>query len=151
MSRVDRISAALAVLKEGGLSPFDMVLEILDEYNPEYWSYRHELYKEKSSKLALILERIAGSVPGKHKLWTWMRPHSLQLVQQIVEEEMDVVNKFNILPGISAITPEYIEAWSVESSREQAPVLTDILFSAAESVRAKENNKKKRPDAVRIK
>ena len=44
------------MLKDGGLSPFDMVLEILDEFNPEYWSYRHELYKEKNSKLASILE-----------------------------------------------------------------------------------------------
>ncbi|KAF8811265.1 hypothetical protein BYT27DRAFT_7221623 [Phlegmacium glaucopus] len=124
-----------------------MILEILDEYNPEYWSYRHELYKEKSSKLALILECITGSLAGKHKLWTWMCPHALQLVQEIVAEEMDVVNGANILPGIAAITPEYIESWSVESSREQAPVLMDILFSAAETARAKENNKKKRPNA----
>ena len=66
ISRADRISTALAALKEGGLGPFDMVLEILDEYNPEYWSYRNELYKEKSSKLASILERITTNIAWKH-------------------------------------------------------------------------------------
>ena len=70
-----------------------MVLEILDEYNPEYWSYRHELYKEKNAKLASILECITGSLAGKHKIWTWMCPYALQLVQEIVAEEMEIEQK----------------------------------------------------------
>ena len=148
ISRDNRILNAVNLLKEGGISPFDMILDILDKFNPEYWSYRNKIYKEKSMKLFSILEKITGSTAGKQKLWVWMRPHALQLVQDIVDEEMDAVNKENKISGISAITPEYIESWSVSSSRAQAPVLTDILFNAAQTARAKDHNKRKRLDAV---
>ena len=68
---------------------------------------------------------------------------ALQLVQEIMAEEMDIVVGANILPGIVAITPEYIiESLSIESSREQEPILTNIPFSAVETARAKKTTRK---------
>jgi hypothetical protein len=46
MSRSERFAKAIGVLKDGWLSPFDLVLEVLDEYNPEYAGYCNELYKD---------------------------------------------------------------------------------------------------------
>ncbi|PPR02842.1 hypothetical protein CVT24_002320 [Panaeolus cyanescens] len=144
-----RISDVLKLLKEGGLSPFDLILEILDETKVEYWDYRTAFYKESSLKMAKILDTIMLSTKGRKKLTTWMQPHAVRLVKEIVEDEIDTLNKANKLSGMSdAIKPEYIEAWDMSKNTVQTPILTEILLAAAETARAREENKKKRPYAT---
>ncbi|CAA7259354.1 unnamed protein product [Cyclocybe aegerita] len=75
--RTERIEKVLALLKENRMSPFDLFVEILDEFKPEYFAYRSELYKGSNKKLDTILNHIAGAEAGKRKLWAWMRPHAL--------------------------------------------------------------------------
>ncbi|KAF8263668.1 hypothetical protein EI94DRAFT_1772866 [Lactarius quietus] len=77
-----------------------------------------------------------------------MRPHVLEMVCSVIDEEMDCVAKREILPGISAITLEFIKSWTVGTTRKQAPFLTEILLRAAHTPQAKENNKKKHPEAM---
>ena len=79
----------------------------------------------------------------------WMLPHALEVICRKVSDEMDVVQEVEKLPGLDAITPEFIEAWRVSGHQEKAPFLFEILLAAAETVSAKEKNKKKSPLAVR--
>ena len=47
------------------VSPFDLILEILDHSNSDYASYWIELYKDNSSKLFQILDSILAADSGK--------------------------------------------------------------------------------------
>ena len=146
--RGDRFTKALGILKAGRLSPFDLILELLNDNNADYAGYRNELYKENNSKLPSILDSILVTSAGKQKLWSWMRPRALEIVCQVIDEEMDSVTKGDILPGISAITPDFIKSWTVADAQEHAPFLKGVLLRAAQTSLAKENNIQKDPHAV---
>ncbi|KAJ3507600.1 hypothetical protein NLJ89_g6211 [Agrocybe chaxingu] len=47
------------------MSPFDLLIDILDESKPEYSAYRPKLYEENNKKLDMILDHIAGAEAGK--------------------------------------------------------------------------------------
>jgi hypothetical protein len=114
----------------------------------KYWAYRNELYKEENKKLSKILELIFSNASGNEKLTEWMLPHALEVIRSKVSDEMDVVQEAEKLPGLDAITPEFIKAWRVSGHQEKAPFLFEILLAAAETASAKEKNKKKSPLAV---
>jgi hypothetical protein len=146
----ERFTGAIDLLKGRQLSPFDLILEILDDNNSDYTEYRIELYKDKSSKLLRILDSILASHSGKQKLWSWMRLHALALVCEVIDEEMDTVTKEELLPGLSAITPDFIKSWEVADFCECAPFLSGVLIRAAQTALAQERNEKKHPQAVCI-
>ena len=78
----------------GRLSPFDLVLEILDEDKPQYSYHRAEFYKEGNQKLEKILNVITASAVGKRKLQSWMRqPPGIALFCDVISEEMDSVRR----------------------------------------------------------
>jgi len=128
----------LGILREGRLSPFDLVVELLDDSNSKHWAYRNELYKEENKKLSEILELVFSNGPGKEKLMEWMLPHALEVICRKVSDEMDVVQEVEKLPGLDAITPEFIKAWCISGHQEKAPFLFEILLAAAETASAKE-------------
>ena len=74
----------------------------------------------------------------------WMLPHALELICGKVSDEMDVVQEVEKLPGLDAITPEFIKAWHVSGHQEKAPFLFEILLAAAEMASVKEKNKIKK-------
>ena len=149
ISLSERIQDALALLRGRRLSPFDLILEILDENKPQYSCYRTEFYKEGNEKLSLILDAILASTPGKRKLRTWIQqPATLDLICDVVTEEMNGVQKADLLHGIADVTPEFIKNWTVSAHWELAPCLLRIISTAAETATAKEKNKKKNPQTV---
>ncbi|KAF8262352.1 hypothetical protein EI94DRAFT_1602652 [Lactarius quietus] len=77
-----------------------------------------------------------------------MRPHALEIVCGVIDEEMDSITKEDILPGLSAISPDYIKSWTVADVSEQLPFVTQVLRRAAQTPLAKETNKKKHPKAM---
>jgi hypothetical protein len=96
-----------------------------------------------------ILDVILANSTGKRKLRTWIRQSAaVDLVCDVITEEMNVVQKAERLPGVAAITPEFIKTWSVSTHRELIPCLSRILFAAAQTSIAEEKNKKKHPDMV---
>jgi hypothetical protein len=151
MSLLERVQDALALLRGCRLSPFDLVLEILDKDKPEYSYHRTEFYKEGNEKLSKILDAIVSSGPGKSKLRTWMRrPVAVDLFGDVITQEINNVQKVELLPGIAAITPEFIKNWTISPHRELAPCLLHILSTVAQTTDAKEKNKIKKPDMVRF-
>ena len=126
-SRGERIAKALNILKGGRLSPFDLILEILDNHNADYAGYRIELYKDKNSKLPRILDSILATEAGKQKLWSWMQPHALEMVCEAIDEEMDAVTMGDLLSSLAAITPDFIKSWTVVDVCEHAPFLTGVV------------------------
>ena len=90
MSLSERVWDTLVLLRGCRLSPFDLVLEILDEEKPEYSCYRTEFYKEGNEKLYKILDAVLLSGPGKSKLRTWMRqPATVNLFCDVITQEMN--------------------------------------------------------------
>jgi hypothetical protein len=136
-SRAQCFEDVLGILREGHLSPFDLMVELLDDSNLKHCAYRNELYKEENIKLSEILELIFSNASGKEKLTEWMLPHALEVICGKVSDEMDVVQKAKKLPGLEAITPEIIKAWRVSGHQEKAPCLFEILLAAAETASAK--------------
>ena len=149
-SRAQRFEDVLGILREGRLSPFDLMVELLDDSNLKYWAYRNELYKEENQKLSEILDLVFLNGPGKEKLMEWMLPHALEVVCSKVSDEMDVVQEVEKLPGLDAITPEFIKAWRVSGHQEIAPFLFKILLAAAETASAKEKNKNQAPESRQV-
>ncbi|KAF8257109.1 hypothetical protein EI94DRAFT_1774626 [Lactarius quietus] len=84
----------------------------------------------------------------ERKLWSLIRPHALSIVCDAVEEEMDVITKEEVLPGLSAVSPEFIKLWAIADVSNQAPFLMQVLCRAAQTSRANENNRKKHPNAM---
>ena len=139
----------MALLRGCRLSPFDLVLEILDEGKSEYSYHRTEFYKDGNEKLFKILDAIVSSGPGRSKLRTWMRrPVAVDLFGDVITQEISKVQKAELLPGIAAITPEFINNWSISPHRELAPCLLRVLSTVAQTTDAKEKNKIKKPDMV---
>ena len=148
-SRAQRFEDVLGILRERRISPFDLVIELLDDSNSKYWAYRNELYEAENKKLNEILDLIFLNAPGKEKLTEWMLPHALEVICRKVSNEMDAVQEAEKLLGLDAITPEFIEAWRISGHQEKAPYLFEILLAAAETASAKEKILKKSPLAVR--
>ena len=113
------------------------MIELLDDSNLKYWAYRNELYKEENKKLNVILDLIFLKAPlaGKEKMTEWMLPHALEVICRKVSNEMDVMQEVEKLPGLDAITPEFIETWRISGQQEKAPYLFGILLAAAETAR----------------
>ena len=151
MTHESRITEILSLLRGGRLSPFDLVLEVLDKSQPKYSSYQVEFYKENNQKLSMILDKITSSARGKIKFSSWLKSESgLKLVCEIIGGKMDEVQKVEKLSTLASVTPEFIKDWSISGCPELAPCMTEILLAAAETSLAHEKNKKKMPDAVRI-
>jgi hypothetical protein len=66
--RLSKIDQVFELLRAGHLSPFDLVLKVLNERNAQYSSYRTEFYKNDSQKLFGILNVISTNGFGKQKL-----------------------------------------------------------------------------------
>jgi len=66
MSQTKRIEKALGLLKDRWLSPFDLILEVLDDKNVKYTGYQNKLYKVTFSQPRIVLEIY-------QQLWTFSR------------------------------------------------------------------------------
>lgn len=58
---------------------------------------------------------------------------------------MDVIKGAEKLSSLNDITPDFINRWNASGHEDTAPVLYQILLTAAESLSGKEKNKKKTP------
>jgi hypothetical protein len=60
-----QIQGVLELLRARCLSPFDIILEILDEEKPHYSYYRTQFYKDGNQKLEKILNIMLANNSGK--------------------------------------------------------------------------------------
>ena len=89
------------------LSPFNLVLRVLDEGNAQYSFYRAEFYKNNCQNLFKILDAI--SINGLGKLGRRMQQsQDLGIFCDIINDEMDAVKDIEKLPGLASITPEFM-------------------------------------------
>ncbi|KAJ7814577.1 hypothetical protein B0H13DRAFT_1664692 [Mycena leptocephala] len=77
-----------------------------------------------------------------------MEPYVLDLACETVAEQMETRRKNSILPGIEAVTPAFMENWTLDEQVDHSPFLTQILETAAQTERAKRYNKKKKPQKL---
>ncbi|KAF8132995.1 hypothetical protein EV363DRAFT_1583268 [Boletus edulis] len=144
----ERIQRAIHVLQDGRLSLFTAFLRVLDPMQEDFATYRGHIYAcskdQPHGKLAQLLDCLFQDSRSKAQLLAWMEPHALRLVARKVYNEMDDVK--HILSGtIDTISPELLLTWDINSMvgkimEERAPVLSEILKSAAQSDRASREN-----------
>lgn len=109
----------------------------------------NELYKDKNSTIDTLLDAIASSHNGRQKMKNWIASSSGEaLVHEIVAEEMDTVTAHERMCNLKDITLEFISNWQVEDHKERAPFTCALLRTAAQTKRAKKENKLKTPDVV---
>ncbi|KAF7337280.1 hypothetical protein MSAN_02280500 [Mycena sanguinolenta] len=77
-----------------------------------------------------------------------MRPYLVEFAREIVAEEMTVRRQESILSGIAAVSPEFMQNWNLEEAIDTTPFLTAILEAAAQTERAKLENKGKNPEKM---
>ncbi|KAJ7916617.1 hypothetical protein B0H13DRAFT_2323228 [Mycena leptocephala] len=102
-----KIHNLLAGLRQDRISPIDILIQVLDPNDMVYDRYRGKLYREDSTKLSALIERIMADYKGKKKLLGCMQPHLEDFACEIVAEEMETRRRNSILPGIEAVTPTY--------------------------------------------
>src|SRR5438445_11000025 len=104
LSLLQCIQDALALLHGFWLSPFDLILEILDKNKPQYSYHRMEFYKDGNEKLERILNAILASNSGKRRLQMWIQQSAtIDLLSNVITEEMNKVQKAELMPRIAAI------------------------------------------------
>ena len=150
MTHEVRINKILSLLRGARMSPADLLLEVLDEYKPQFGSYQTEFYKEQNQKMVRILDTVMANSNGEDKLRKWLLGTGLPLVCNSVSDEMDAIQKVENLPGLASITPDFISNWGISDHSDLAPLTTNILLSAAETLTAHNKNQFKTPDAVRV-
>ncbi|KAF7345728.1 hypothetical protein MVEN_01592900 [Mycena venus] len=143
-----KIHNLLASLRQDWISPVDILLQVLDPDDIVYDRYRGNLYRDDSTKLASLIEIIMSDHKGKQKLSECMEPYLVEFACDTVAEEMETRQKKSILPGIQAVTPAFMETWNPDEEEDHTPFLSQILQTAAQTDRAKLQNKKKKPDKV---
>ncbi|KAJ7677145.1 hypothetical protein B0H14DRAFT_3177829 [Mycena olivaceomarginata] len=148
ISRYRKINNVLAQLHEGNISPVEVLIQVLDPVDVAYDRYRTHLYREESTKLAELVDAIMSDDAGKRKLLEVMRPHLLDFACDIVAEQMQQRRNQSFLPGIAAITPAFIDSWSIDEANNPTPFLTRILETAAQTDHARQHNKMKKPEKM---
>ncbi|KAF7371830.1 hypothetical protein MVEN_00039800 [Mycena venus] len=130
------------------ISPFQLILQVLNPDDWHYDYYRNHLYREDSTRFSDLIEAIMRDEHGKMKLLECMRPHLLDFACSTVAEQMEERRATLILSGIGVITPEFINAWNIEEEVDTTPFLTHILETAAQTEHAKAHNKIKHPEKM---
>ncbi|KAK7016069.1 hypothetical protein R3P38DRAFT_3203850 [Favolaschia claudopus] len=148
LSTYQKIDRILAELRHGRISPVDVLIQVLDSDDISYDRYRGHLYREDSGKLMELVEKIMGDDSGQRKLLDCMRPHLQDFACETVSNEMESLHDVSILPKVSAVTAEFIENFNLDENLAMTPFLTSILTSAAQSERAKDENKLKHPEKM---
>ncbi|KAF8426475.1 hypothetical protein L210DRAFT_985698 [Boletus edulis BED1] len=99
--------------------------------------------------------KLANKGPrGRTQLFTWMEPRTTARVTRKVSDEMDGI-KDALRVKITDITPDFLANWDTASTvgaatLERAPVLTQVLRSAAQTERASRENTAKDCTAIGI-
>ncbi|KAJ7218534.1 hypothetical protein GGX14DRAFT_356904 [Mycena pura] len=89
-----------------------------------------------------------ADVDGRRKLRECLRPYLQEFSCETVADEMESLHRVSIIPRVSAVTPDFIENWSLDKDLDATPFLTSILTAAAQTDRAEDSNKLKRPDKM---
>ncbi|KAF6759188.1 hypothetical protein DFP72DRAFT_1064151 [Ephemerocybe angulata] len=145
-----KVSNILPMIAKADISPFDLIITLLDESLPQYKPYRTHLYeRNENDKLSTIFTMISQSPSGKLKLGDWLRsPAGVKVIGNTIGREMDELQPAYTLKGLKDITPEYIQDREEDNFDEDAPFMMSLLRAAAQTERQAKENKKKSPDRL---
>ena len=111
MSVLKKFTAILKILCNAHLSPFDLLLHILDPSNSECEFYRACFYKD-DEKFRKLVDHITGHHLGQEKFK--QLPHVFDAVCPSVSTEMDLLTNMEGTPrSIKELTPDILHNWSL--------------------------------------
>ncbi|KAH0827440.1 hypothetical protein J3R83DRAFT_4126 [Lanmaoa asiatica] len=151
MSSNEYIQRAMDILQQGRLSLLTALIKVLDPLEKDFAVYRNKVYAcpkgQPTGKLGKLLDTIHDDPRGRSQLLSWMEPHGIKQLTKKVHDEMDTVKECLRLK-ITSITPELLATWDITSAvgetiRQHAPMLREVLYSAAQTERATRENTSK--------
>ncbi|TEB38018.1 hypothetical protein FA13DRAFT_1751836 [Coprinellus micaceus] len=146
----EKVADILPAFKEANISPFDLVVALLDETREEFRAYRTAIYKPSNKKIHSILDTISSSTQGgSEKMTSWMKGEKgASFVSGIVGKEMDEIKPSYTLKGLKDVTPEYIQDADIDNFVKKAPFTVTIVRAAAQTARQAAENTVKSPDLL---
>ena len=125
-----RAAEILVSLQEEGLSPFDLFLMVFDQHQPLFNVYQAELLEDNNPKLSMILDRIIAHPDGRSKVSQWLKRTGLGFVHDIVNQEMEEVQRAAKLPGPVSVDADFIKT-CISDYPALVPWTVEVLLSAA--------------------
>jgi hypothetical protein len=141
----ERIKRVLKILRDGRLSILDFLLRVLQSDKPEFTTHRDRFFANPSGKLTKFMDHMLDDRRGRVALSSWFEQRAIGVISDKVTKEMDEV-KTALAWTINNTTPEALLTWDIDGFisplvNAKAPTLGSILQVAAQTKRAKENNK----------
>ncbi len=127
-----RAAEILVSLQEESLSPFDLFLMVFDQHQPLFNAYRAELLEDNNPKLSMILDRIIAHPDGRSKVSQWLKRTGLGFVHDIVNQEMEEVQRASEMPGPVSVDADFIKT-CISGYPALVPWTAEVLLSAAEA------------------
>ncbi|KAF8241151.1 hypothetical protein L208DRAFT_1229582 [Tricholoma matsutake] len=120
------------------MPPSEFLALVLDDSTNDFATYRTAFFTDvHSSKLWSLLELIWNHEKGCSHMKEWMKPHAVDLVCDIIDDEMDSARP-KLSMTTQEITPEFISQWDINGLMDQinsdtTPVWTRVLEAASET------------------
>lgn len=155
MTMDERREHVLEVMREVGLKPAELLIDVLTPEYAQYEHWRNGFYSGNSSRLEQLLDVIWWHPTGKERFQKWMKPHAVELVCGEIATEMVVTRHLYEMKTANA-TPEFLESWKPFENSEsgpkpighaQMPVWMRVL-DAATSTKSSLDNKRRHPSSV---
>jgi len=148
VSQNDRIQRTIDILQDGRLLLLTALIKVLDPSEKNFAMHRDRFYAcpkdQPNGKVGRLLDKIYEDPRGHAQLLSWLDLHITTRVTQKVSDEMDDI-KDNLRAHIAHIMPDFLENWDITLAiggaiTKHAPILSEILRSAAQTERAKREN-----------
>ncbi|KAJ7667335.1 hypothetical protein B0H17DRAFT_1142824 [Mycena rosella] len=154
-SKTSKIDAVLQLLRDARLSPFDIIMHILDPSSgSKYRDYRSALYKDDVYRIQALLDTLLLDERSARIFTEWVKPHAVDVVCDSMAEEMTVLTRaLGTAPSVKALTPAYLRGWSLEKcvagpAKSIAPTVVRALHTCLNTKEGLAKNKKKKNDTA---
>ncbi|KAF8219473.1 hypothetical protein L208DRAFT_1550107 [Tricholoma matsutake] len=137
-TKIEAVHTILTILRDARMPPSEFLTLVLDDSTNDFATYRTAFFTDAhSSKLRSLLELIWNNKKGCSHMKEWMKPHAVDLVCDIIDDEMDSARP-KLSMTTQEITPEFISQWDINGLMDQinsdtTPVWTRVLEAASET------------------
>ncbi|KAJ7740399.1 hypothetical protein B0H16DRAFT_1324510 [Mycena metata] len=154
-SKTSKIDTVLQLLRDARLSPFDIIMHILDPSSgSKYRDYRFALYKDNGYRIQALLDALLLDEHNERIFTEWVKPRAVDVVCNSMAEEMTALTRaLGTAPSVKALTPAYLRGWSLEKcvagpAKSIAPTVVRALHTCLNTKEGLVKNKKKKNDTA---
>ncbi|KAH9000233.1 hypothetical protein EDB92DRAFT_1789717 [Lactarius akahatsu] len=150
--KVSRMASLLSIIRRLQALKFtaiDLLVCVIDGQG-EFEGFRNALFSPRNrNALTQLFDKLYHDDKGRTIFTDWMLPHSVTLVQETINAEMEAA-KPHLRMRTKEVTPNFIEEWDIHRIMEPiihkvTPTLTRIIVNAGESKASRAKTKSTNP------